>query len=79
MVKKIIAIAFLLFCISFPVAAENQSGALNLSPMLGSQVFEGNQALDSSTFWGVNLGYNFTENWAKLKDEYDERFYRMWS
>ena len=64
MVKKIIAIAFLLFCISSPVAAENQSGALNLSPMLGSQVFEGNQALDSSTFWGINLGYNFTENWG---------------
>lgn len=64
MVKKIIAIAFLLFCISSPAAAENQSGSLNLSPMLGSQVFEGNQALDSSTFWGINLGYNFTENWG---------------
>ncbi len=22
---------------------------------------------------------NFTQNWAKLKDTYDERFYRMWS
>ena len=64
MVNTNIAIAFLLFCISSPVSAANQSGALNLSPMLGSQVFEGNQALDSSTFWGVNLGYNFTENWG---------------
>ena len=22
---------------------------------------------------------NFTKNWTKLKDEYDERFYRMWT
>lgn len=64
MPKIIIALTLVLCCAALPVAAENRAKALNLSTMLGSQVFEGNQSLDSSLFWGLNLGYNFTENWA---------------
>ncbi len=64
MPKTIIVLTLLLCCISLPVAAENRPRALNLSTMLGTQVFEGNQSLDSSVFWGINLGYNFTENWG---------------
>ena len=32
--------------------------------MIGGHIFEGNQSLDTSSFWGIGLGYNFTENWA---------------
>ena len=64
MPKVIIALTLLLCCMTLPVAAENRAKALNLSTMLGSQVFEGNQSLHSSRFWGINLGYNFTENWG---------------
>jgi OOP family OmpA-OmpF porin len=64
MPKLIITLTFLLCCISYPVAAANRTKALNLSTMLGGQVFEGNQSLYSSLFWGIDLGYNFTENWG---------------
>ncbi|MDX2480546.1 MAG: outer membrane beta-barrel domain-containing protein [Desulfuromusa sp.] len=64
MLNKIIYLTILLCCISLPVAAENQSGAYSISPMLGSQIFEGNQSLDSSGLWGVGIGYNLTENWT---------------
>jgi len=64
MFKKIICLSLLLCCASFPAAAENREKALNLSFMLGNQTFEGNQSLQTSTAWGVNLGYNFTENWG---------------
>lgn len=64
MPKITIAVTLLLCCVALPVAAENRAKSLNLSTMLGNQVFEGNQSLDSSLFWGINLGYNFTENWG---------------
>ena len=64
MPKIIIVLTLLLCCIALPATAENRAKALNLSTMLGSQVFEGNQSLRSSLFRGVNLGYNFTENWG---------------
>ena len=64
MSKIIIILTLLLCCVSLPVAAENRPRALNFSTMLGTQVFEGNQSLDSSVFWGIDLGYNFTENWG---------------
>ena len=64
MPKIIICLTLLLCCVTLPAAAENRAKALNLSTMLGNQVFEGNQSLESSLFWGINLGYNFTENWG---------------
>ena len=64
MVKKICCLALLVCCFSFTAAAENRSKSLNLSPMLGKHVFEGNLSLETATFWGINLGYNFTENWG---------------
>jgi OOP family OmpA-OmpF porin len=64
MLKTTITLTLLLCCITFPATAANRAKALNLSTMLGNQVFEGNQSLQSSTFWGINLGYNFTENWG---------------
>ena len=64
MLRKSIYLTLLICCFSLPAAASNQSGALTLSPFLGNHVFEGNQSLDTSSFWGVGLGYNLTENWA---------------
>ena len=64
MLKKIIHLTLLLCCVSLPVAAKNQSGALTISPLLGRQMFEGNLSLETSSFWGVGLGYNFNRNWS---------------
>jgi len=64
MLRKSIYLTLLICCFSLPAAASNQSGAFTLSPFLGNHVFEGNQSLDTSSFWGVGLGYNLTENWA---------------
>jgi OOP family OmpA-OmpF porin len=64
MLRKSVYLALLICCSVLPAAASNQSGAFTLSPFLGNHVFEGNQSLDTSSFWGVGLGYNLTENWA---------------
>ena len=64
MFKKTIYLTLLLCCVSLPVAAENQAGALTISPLLGHHVFEGNLSLETSSFWGVGLGYNFNKNWS---------------
>ncbi|MFK5925586.1 MAG: outer membrane beta-barrel domain-containing protein [Desulfuromusa sp.] len=64
MLKKMICLTLLLCCFSLPVIAANRSKTLNISPLIGAQVFEGNLSLDTSSFWGVGLGYNLTENWA---------------
>ncbi len=64
MFKKIIYLTVLFCCFSLPAAAVNQSGALTISPLLGGHIFEGNLSLETSSFWGVGLGYNFTEHWS---------------
>ncbi|MEE4254657.1 MAG: outer membrane beta-barrel domain-containing protein [Desulfuromusa sp.] len=64
MVKRSIYLALLFCCFALPASASNQAGAFTLSPLLGNHVFEGNLSLDTSSFWGVGLGYNLTENWA---------------
>ena len=64
MLKKVLRLALLLCCFAGSAAAANLPGAFTLSPMIGEHVFEGNQSLDSSSFWGIGLGYNFTENWG---------------
>ena len=64
MLKRIIYLTILLCCFTLPAAAENQSGAFTISPLLGGHIFEGNLSLETSSFWGVGLGYNLTENWA---------------
>ena len=63
MSKKIV-LAMLLCCFALPASAAVHQGALTLYPHLGGQVFDGDQSLDTSTFWGISLGYNLTENWA---------------
>jgi len=64
MIKKILLLFLLCCCLALPAGAAIQSGAFTLSPMIGGHIFEGNQSLEDSKFWGVGLGYNLTENWA---------------
>ncbi len=62
--KRVFQLALLLCFFAGPAAAANLPGAYTLSPMIGEHIFEGNQSLDSSSFWGIGLGYNFTKNWG---------------
>ena len=64
MLKRIIVISLALCLLALPAAAANLPGAFSISPMLGGHIFEGNLSLDSSTFWGIGVGYNLTENWG---------------
>lgn len=64
MLRKVTLLAFFICCLALPAGAEIQSGAFTLSPMIGGHLFEGNQSLETSSFWGFGLGYNITENWA---------------
>lgn len=64
MLKRIICLTVLLCCFALPATAENQSGAFTISPLLGGHLFEGNLSLETSSFWGIGVGYNLTENWA---------------
>ena len=64
MLKKVVVLSLTLCLLALPAAAANQAGAFSISPMLGGHTFEGNLSLDSSTFWGIGLGYNLTENWG---------------
>lgn len=64
MLKKSIYLTVFICCLTLPAAAANQSGALSLSLLQGKHLFEGNQDLETSSFWGVGLGYNLTENWS---------------
>lgn len=64
MFKKVLLLLFVASCLALPVSAEIQPGAFTLSPMIGGHIFEGNQSLDESSFWGIGLGYNLTESWA---------------
>ena len=64
MFKRIIYLATILCCFSLPALAEIQPGAFTVSPMIGGHTFEGNLSLENSTFLGIGLGYNLTENWG---------------
>lgn len=64
MFKKFLVLTVVLCTLSLPAIAANLPGAFSISPMLGRHMFEGNLSLDTSTFWGVNLGYNLTGNWG---------------
>jgi len=64
MFKRYFILTVVLCTLSLPAIAANLPGAFSISPMLGRHMFEGNLSLDTTTFWGVNLGYNFTENWG---------------
>ncbi|MBN1959103.1 MAG: OmpA family protein [Desulfuromonadales bacterium] len=64
MFKKLVLTVAALCCLAFPVAAEIQPGAFTLSPMFGGHLFDGDQSLETSSFWGLGLGYNLDENWA---------------
>lgn len=44
--------------------AENRAGAFSVSPLTGVYVFDERQDLDCGPWFGLGLGYNFTENWA---------------
>ena len=44
--------------------AEVRANTLNLSPMVGFQVFDGGLDLDDSEAFGLSLGYNINRNWA---------------
>jgi OOP family OmpA-OmpF porin len=63
MLKKL-ALTLCLCSLSLPAVAALQSGGLTLSPMVGGHLFDGDQSLDQSSFFGLGLGYNLTENWA---------------
>lgn len=63
MLKKL-ALTLCLCFFSLPAVAAMQPGAATLSPLLGGQIFDGDQSLERSTFLGFGLGYNLTENWA---------------
>ena len=57
----------LMICLMFiarPVAAENKSGSMTLSPFMGGYVFEGNQDLDNGATYGLGVGYNLDKHWA---------------
>ncbi len=64
MFKKIILASLALCLLTLPAVAANQAGSFNITPMIGGHSFEGNLSLDRSTFWGIGLGYNLTENWG---------------
>lgn len=64
MIKKIASIILLVSCFTLPAVAGMQSAALTLSPMYGNQIFEGTQALKTTDFWSIGLGYNLTKNWS---------------
>jgi len=44
--------------------AEIRPNAFTLSPVGGYYVFEGNQNIKDSLFFGLGLGYDFTERWG---------------
>lgn len=55
-----------LFMILAPGASQAaiRPNTLNLSPMVGYYIFEGNQHLDDAPSYGLAAGYNFTERWG---------------
>jgi len=55
---------FLLFLFSAVATAGIQERSFSFSPMVGGQVFEGDQHLKDALFWSIGLGYNLTENAA---------------
>ena len=64
MIKKYLMIALVLCLLAVPALAEIQPKAFTLTPLFGRHMFDGDQSLDTSSFWGFGLGYNFNENWA---------------
>jgi len=64
MMKKVVWLALLCCCFGFSANAGHREKALTLTPMIGGHTFDGNLDLDHSSFAGVGLGYNLTENWT---------------
>ncbi len=64
MYKKVLLMSFAFCCLSLPASAEIQPGAFTLSPMVGGHLFDGDQSLETSTLWGLAIGYNLNFNWA---------------
>lgn len=43
--------------------ADDQTGAVSVTPNVGWYFFEGNQRLDDGITYGINLGYSINKNW----------------
>lgn len=54
----------LLLASSTTVWAENRDGVVTVSPFVGGYTFDGDQALDRDWYYGVRIGYNFSEHWG---------------
>jgi len=53
---------FQIFLISHVFGSDNQK--LVISPFAGGYLFEGQQVFGGNTIYGLNLGYQFSKNWA---------------
>lgn len=60
-VANLVVIA-MVFCLAFSTLAlaENQGGALTLTPMVSYQMFDGDLELDDAAAYGFGIGYNIT-------------------
>lgn len=64
--KKIMLLPLALFLLTLatPALAQNRARAVTLSPFVGGYMFECFQHLDNNWYFGMRLGYNFTEHWG---------------
>jgi len=64
--KKFMLLPLALFVLILAPSAfaQNRAGAVTLSPFVGGYTFECFQHLDTSMYYGLRAGYNFTDHWG---------------
>jgi len=60
----IICLALLVQALPLNAYAEEMTGEISISPMVGAYVFDHDQDIEKDVIGALGLGYNFTENWA---------------
>jgi OOP family OmpA-OmpF porin len=60
--RGILLIGLALFAFTATAEAGNRAGSFSISPMIGAQIFQQNENMDNTIFYGLNFGYNFTKH-----------------
>jgi OmpA-OmpF porin, OOP family len=60
----LVPLVVLVLAFATPALAQNRAGAVSLSPFVGGYMFDCFQHLDNNWYYGVRVGYNYTDHWG---------------
>jgi len=60
----LLTVALPLLFLGAPALAQNRPSAITLSPFVGGYMFDCFQHLDNNWYYGLRVGYNYTDHWG---------------